>query len=60
MPPVSTKSPLPAVAESGEGTQEQRVVRARRRIGERFYDRIDVRRMLAALILRRVRRNRSK
>ncbi|MGH7681110.1 MAG: hypothetical protein ACRENN_03895 [Candidatus Eiseniibacteriota bacterium] len=60
MPPASTKSPLGTVAESAEGAQEPRVVRAKRRIGERFYDRVDVRRMLAALILKRVRRNRSK
>ncbi len=36
-----------------------RVERARRRIGERFYDRPDVRRTLAALILRRVLRGKS-
>jgi hypothetical protein len=32
------------------------VQRARRRIGERYYDRPEVRRTLASLILRRIRR----
>jgi len=36
------------------------VERARRRIGERYYDRPEVRRTLASLILRRMRRTGTK
>ena len=44
------------VAEASDVAHLPRVQRARRRIGERYYDRPEVRRTLASLILRRVRR----
>jgi len=48
------------VAEASDVAHLPRVARARRRIGERYYDRPEVRRILAALILRRVRRASAK
>ena len=48
------------MAEASDVAQLPRVERARRRIGERYYDRPDVRRTLASLILRRVRRRGTK
>jgi hypothetical protein len=48
------------VTEARDVAHLHRVQRAKRRIGERYYDRPDVRRTLASLILSRVRRNGSK
>ena len=48
------------VSEAPDVAHLSRVQRARRRIGERYYDRPDVRRTLASLILRRVRRGGAK
>ena len=55
MPHTSTKhrvEPRVALAEEVDAT-ESAVLRARRRIRERYYDRPEVRRTLATLILRR-------
>jgi hypothetical protein len=48
------------VAEASDVAHLPRVQRARRRIGERYYDRPEVRRTLASLILRKVRRSSPK
>ena len=53
MPQTSTKDATLA-EETADVAQLPRVERARRRIGERFYDRPEVRRTLAALLMRRV------
>ena len=60
MPQTSTKQGAALVAEASDVAHLPRVERARRRIGERYYDRPEVRRTLAALILRRVRRANAK
>jgi len=60
VPQTSTKQGGVLVAEASDVAQLPRVERARRRIGERYYDRPDVRRTLASLILRRVRRRGTK
>ena len=56
MPQTSTKPSAVLAAEAPDVAHLPRVERARRRIGEHYYDRPDVRRTLASLILRRVRR----
>ena len=53
MPQTSTKGAAIA-AEAADVAHLPRVERARRRIGERFYDRPEIRRTLAALLMRRV------
>ncbi|HEX7077814.1 MAG TPA: hypothetical protein VF363_05290 [Candidatus Eisenbacteria bacterium] len=55
MPPTSTKQTATAVAES-RGTRDDAIARARRRVQEGHYDRPEVRRIIAALILRRAAR----
>ena len=60
MPQTSTKQSTALVAEASDVAHLPRVQRARRRIGERYYDRPEVRRTLASMILRRVRRPGSK
>ena len=60
MPQTSTKQGTVLVSEAPDVAHLSRVQRARRRIGERYYDRPDVRRTLASLILRRVRRGGAK
>ena len=60
MPQTSTKQSNVLVSEAPDVAHLPRVERARRRIGERYYDRPDVRRTLASLILRRVRRGGAK
>lgn len=53
MPQTSTRPD--SGAESALGVEAlPRVSRARRRIGERYYDRPEVRRTLAGLLLRRI------
>lgn len=54
MPQTSTRRGGTLLADQPEHALLSRLERARRRIEERFYDRPEVRRMLAALILRRV------
>ena len=60
MPQTSTKQSTVAVAEASDVAHLPRVQRARRRIGERYYDRPEVRRTLASLILRKVLRSSPK
>ena len=60
MPPISTKQDTVLVTEALDVAHLHKVQRAKRRIGERYYDRPDVRRTLASLILSRVSRNGSK
>jgi hypothetical protein len=60
VPQTSIKQSGVLVTEASDVAQLPRVERARRRIGERYYDRPDVRRTLASLILRRVRRRGAK
>ncbi|HYR69653.1 MAG TPA: hypothetical protein VER77_07195 [Candidatus Dormibacteraeota bacterium] len=60
MPQTSTKQSAVLVTEASEVAHLPRVERARRRIGERYYDRPEVRRTLASLILRRMRRTGTK
>jgi len=54
VPQTSTRRAATLLAEAPDNSQLPRLVRARRRIDDRFYDRPEVRRTLAALILRRV------
>ncbi|MGE5177441.1 MAG: hypothetical protein ACM3JJ_13845 [Hyphomicrobiales bacterium] len=56
MPPTSTKHVEPAETTEPRDPREGAVERARRRLRQRHYDRPDVRRLLAALILRRAAR----
>ena len=54
MPHSSTKEAGSQVTETPTAEAGSRIERARQRIGQRYYDRPEVRRTLAALILRRV------
>lgn len=54
MPQTSTKRSGTQLTETPATSHLPRLVRARRRIDDRFYDRPEVRRTLAALILRKV------
>ena len=54
MPQTSTRTAGALAAEEPEVAQLPSVERARRRIGRRYYDRPEVRRTLAGLILRRM------
>jgi hypothetical protein len=56
VPQISTKPDAVLIVDAPEAAHASRVERARRRIGEHYYDRPEVRRTLASLILRRVRR----
>ena len=60
MPQTSTKQGSALVSEAPGVAHLHRVQRARRRIGEHYYDRPDVRRTLASLILRRMLRDGTK
>lgn len=54
MPQTSTRTAGALAAEEPEVAQLPSVERARRRIDRRYYDRPEVRRTLAGLILRRI------
>jgi hypothetical protein len=54
VPHSSIREGGPLTAEAPEIEARSRIERARQRIGQHFYDRPEVRRTLAALILRRV------
>ena len=54
MPQTSIRPAAAAASEEPEVAQLPSVERARRRIGRRYYDRPEVRRTLAGLILRRM------
>ena len=54
MPNISTKPGSPLLAGDSHEQLMPRIDRARRRIDRGYYDRPEVRRTLAALILRRV------
>jgi hypothetical protein len=53
VPRISTKGAL-LLPDSTDVAQLPRVERARRRIGDHYYDRPEIRRTLVALLLRRI------
>lgn len=57
MPQTSTRPVRGTAAEEPDVAQLPSVERARRRIGRHYYDRPEVRRTLAGLILRRIATN---
>lgn len=60
MPQTSTRRAGTLLADAPDTTHLPRLERARRRIDDRYYDRPEVRRTLATLILRRVLRGARK